>query len=126
MEPFIHYRINQTEQGIEVVLYLNKNLTEFSDELGTVPKVDESNLKEEAIQFVKEKFPSLSVKTIKIMAGAMVLSALGIGAMPINKAAAAKSPVKESRSFSSSYTVSAGDTLYGIAARYGTTVDDII
>lgn len=125
LEPFSHYKVYQTKQGIEVVLYLDKNLMEFSDELGNISKVEEFNVKTEAANFVKKVLPKLNVKTVKIMAGAMVLSTLGLGTIPVNKVAAAKTPIKQSQSISTPYTVSAGDTLYGIAARYGTTVDAI-
>jgi N-acetylmuramoyl-L-alanine amidase len=116
MEPFTRYKINETEDGVEVVLYLDDSLTEFSDELGTVSKMEDTNLKKEAESFVKRKFPSLKVKSIKIMAGAMLLSTLGFAALPAEEASAAEI---------TSYTVSAGDTLYGIAKKYGTSVDAI-
>ncbi len=30
MEPFTHYKLNETAEGIEVILYLNESLTEFA------------------------------------------------------------------------------------------------
>ncbi|MFS0823211.1 LysM peptidoglycan-binding domain-containing protein [Bacillus sp. 1P02SD] len=125
METFTHYKINETEQGIEVVLYLNENTTEFSAELGTISKVQGSSIKNEAISFVKRKLPSLKIKTVKVMAGGILLSILGIGALPAEKAAAAKKTSTPSHTASLSYTVSAGDTLFSIAQLYGTTVNAI-
>ncbi|SHF94896.1 LysM peptidoglycan-binding domain-containing protein [Ornithinibacillus halophilus] len=125
MEPFIHYKINETANGIEVVLYMDENLTEFSDELGTIPKVDESTLEKKAVNFVKRKFPSLKVKSVKIMAGAMLLTTLGIGTITTYEVSAAEIEPSTSQTVSTSYTVSAGDTLYSIAKQNGTTVDAI-
>ncbi|THE09754.1 LysM peptidoglycan-binding domain-containing protein [Bacillus timonensis] len=125
METFTHYKINETEQGLEVVLYLNENRTEFSAELGTIPNIQESSIKNEAVSFIKKKLPSLKINTVKVMAGGILLSILGIGALPADKAAAAKKTSTPSHSASLSYTVTAGDTLYSIAQLYGTTVNAI-
>ncbi|MRG85880.1 LysM peptidoglycan-binding domain-containing protein [Salinibacillus xinjiangensis] len=121
MEPFTHYKINETEDGIEVTLYLDENLTEFSKELGTVSKMEEEDVNKEAVSFVKRMFPSLKVKTVKIMAGAMLVSTLGLSAIPANQASAAEI----TQAASTSYTVTTGDTLYSIADRNGTSVDAI-
>ncbi|MDR4885972.1 LysM peptidoglycan-binding domain-containing protein [Fredinandcohnia sp. QZ13] len=125
METFTHYKINETEHGIEIVLYMNENTTEFSAELGSISNVQESSLKNEAISFIKRKLPSLKIKTVKVMAGGILFSVLGIGALPADKASAAKKTSTPSHTASLSYTVSAGDTLYSIAQLYGTTVNAI-
>lgn len=125
LEHFTHYRINETAQGNEVILYLNENTTEFSAELGTVSSVEESNIKKEAVSYVKKMLPSLKINSIKIMAGGMLLSVLGLGALPTQKASAAKSTVPQSQTATLPYTVKAGDTLYSIAQKSGTTVNDI-
>ncbi|MEH7237701.1 LysM peptidoglycan-binding domain-containing protein, partial [Bacillus sp. JJ1562] len=123
MEIFTHYKINETAQGIEVILYLTENATEFSAELGSLSKMNESSITNEATSFIKRKLPLLKIKTCKIMAGGMLLSVLGIGALPSQKTAAAKNTVTQSQTTTLTYKVSAGDTLYSIAKRYGTTVD---
>ncbi|MEH7380209.1 LysM peptidoglycan-binding domain-containing protein [Bacillus sp. JJ1533] len=125
IETFTHYKINETEHGIEVILFLNENTTEFSAELGSLTKMNESNITNEAISFIKRKLPLLKIKTCKIMAGGMLLSVLGIGAMPSQKAAAAKNTVTHSQTDSLNYKVSAGDTLFSIAQRHGTSVNAI-
>ncbi|MEH7226680.1 LysM peptidoglycan-binding domain-containing protein [Bacillus sp. JJ1566] len=126
METFTHYKIIETTNGIELILYLNENATEFSAELGTLSKMNDSSMANEAINFIKTKLPLLKIKTCKIMAGGMLLSMLGIGALPSQKASAAKNTVTQSQNTSLSYKVLAGDTLYSIAKRYGTTVAAII
>ncbi|WP_010281195.1 LysM peptidoglycan-binding domain-containing protein [Bacillus timonensis] len=125
MDIFSHYKVNETEHGMEVVLFLNDNATEFSAELGSISKAQESSMTNEAISFIKRKLPSLKIKTVKIMAGGMLLSVLGIGTLPTHKASAAKNKMDHSHTTSLAYTVTAGDTLYSIAQHYGTTVDAI-
>ncbi|WP_096271877.1 LysM peptidoglycan-binding domain-containing protein [Paucisalibacillus globulus] len=125
MGPFTRYKINETEDGIEVILYMDENLTEFSSELGIASKDQETNIEKEAVSFVKKRFPSLKVKSVKVMAGAMLLTSIGIGALPMTKASAAEATVTQSRTDPSSYIVSPGDTLYSIAKQKGTTVDAI-
>src|SRR5690606_22421951 len=85
--------------------------------LGTISKTNETTIKQDAVSFVKKMFPTLKVKSIKVMAGAMLLTSIGLASLPSFQASAAE-PI-------SSYTVSAGDTLYNIAQRNGTTVDAI-
>ncbi|WP_102029063.1 LysM peptidoglycan-binding domain-containing protein [Salirhabdus sp. Marseille-P4669] len=125
MEPFTHYKLNETAEGIEVILYLNERLTEFANELGSPTNADQSNIKQDARSFVKQKFPKLKIKSIKIMAGAMVLTTLGLGTLPTLQASAAETTTAQSQKTTSSYTVLPGDTLYNIAKRYDTTVDTI-
>ena len=123
LEPFTHYKINQTEQGMEVVLYLNENLTEFSNELGTVSSTEEVDLEKEAISFVQRVFPSLNLKKVYIVVGAVVVTTLGVDSLANNQASAAE--FTEADSQTQAYRVVAGDTLFLIAQRNGTTVDAI-
>ncbi len=74
---------------------------------------------------MKQKFPKLKIKSIKIMAGAMVLTTLGLGTLPTLQASAAETTTAQLQKTTSSYTVLPGDTLYSIAKRYDTTVDTI-
>lgn len=125
MEGFSRYKLNETEDGIEVILYLDENLTEYSTELGLPSPVGESDMERKAVNFVKRIFPTLKVKTVKIMAGGVLLSALGLGTLPATQASAAEATGKKTQTKSLSHTVVAGDTLYSIAQTNGTTVDAI-
>lgn len=108
---------------MEVVLYLNENLTEFSNELGTVSSTEEVDLEKEAISFVQRVFPSLNLKKVYIVVGAVVVTTLGVDSLANNQASAAE--FTEADSQTQSYRVVAGDTLFLIAQRNGTTVDAI-
>ncbi|MCP8616284.1 LysM peptidoglycan-binding domain-containing protein [Salirhabdus salicampi] len=119
MYPFTHYKLNETENGVEVILYLDDNMTEFADELGSQSEEGKQKLENQAIGYIRNMLPSIKVSTVKIMAGAMLVSSLGFGAIAPNTASAAE--VKTTQQ----HTVSTGDTLYSLANKYDTTVDAI-
>ncbi|MEK5444133.1 LysM peptidoglycan-binding domain-containing protein [Fredinandcohnia sp. FSL W7-1320] len=125
MDGFSRYKLNETEDGIEVILYLDENLTEYSSELGVSSLVEEADIERKAVHFIKNILPALKVKTVKIMAGGMLLSAIGVGTLPATQASAADATGKKTHSKTLSHTVVAGDTLYSIAQANGTTVDAI-
>ncbi|MFD1779875.1 LysM peptidoglycan-binding domain-containing protein [Fredinandcohnia salidurans] len=125
MESFSRYKLNETKDGFEVILYLDENLTEYSAELGISSPVEESDMERKAVNFVKRIFPALKVKTVKIMAGRVLLSALGLGTLPATQASAAEATGKKPQTKSLCHTVVAGDTLYSIAQANGTSVDAI-
>lgn len=123
METFSHYRLLPTEEGYEVTLYLNEDLSEFAAELGTPPQ-ERKDLKKEAISYTTKYLPNLKVKAIKIVAGTLLITSLGfINLTP--KAEAASENGVEQQNVNRTYTVVSGDTLSHIAARHGTTVDAI-
>jgi N-acetylmuramoyl-L-alanine amidase len=125
MSRFSFYKLNETANGVEVILYLNDNLTEFSMDLESDPTVEKQDIEKEAVEYVRKVVPSIKVTTVKIMAGAILVTSFGIGVMSPKKAAAAEPSVVQHHETSPSYTVTSGDTLWSIAARHNTTVHAI-
>ncbi|OIJ12913.1 hypothetical protein BKP35_10135 [Anaerobacillus arseniciselenatis] len=123
MDSFSHYRLHKTEDGYELVLYLNERMSEFSDELGTRQKDEQRNLKEEALDYTRKHLPNLKVKAIKVVAGTLLITSFGFLTLTPSAEASASSPTEQTAS--TTYTVVSGDTLSQIAARNGTTVDAI-
>ncbi|RXI95539.1 LysM peptidoglycan-binding domain-containing protein [Anaerobacillus alkaliphilus] len=122
MEAFSHYRLNPTEDGYEVVLYLSEQDTEFAAELGTKEKEQIQTIEEEAVSYTKKYLPNLKVKAIKIVAGTLLITSLGfINLTP--KAEASTAPTQQN--VTRTYIVVSGDTLSQIAVRFGTTVQAI-
>lgn len=56
MDGFSRYKLNETEDGIEVILYLDENLTEYSSELGVSSLVEEADIERKAVHFIKTFF----------------------------------------------------------------------
>ena len=123
MNSFSHYRLHKTEDGYELVLFLNESMTEFSDELGTKQKNEQKNLKEEALDYTKKHLPNLKVKAIKVVAGTLLITSFGFSTLTPSAEATAN-PTTEQTS-STTYNIVNGDTLSEIAQRFGTTVDAI-
>ncbi|OIJ20780.1 hypothetical protein BKP45_08250 [Anaerobacillus alkalidiazotrophicus] len=121
MQSFTHYRLNKTNNGIEIILFLNENMMEFADELGSIQHANKQTIEEEAVRYTKKQFPNLKVKAIKVMAGALLVTTIGFFS-PTTKAEAS---ANVQQTISTTYQVVAGDTLSEIAQRFGTTVNAI-
>ncbi|MCP8971049.1 hypothetical protein [Ectobacillus ponti] len=93
MSKFYKHDIHEENGSYIIRLYTHETMEEFSAELG---EAGTDSLQQDALAYAKQKFPYLSVKSVKVMAGtAMVASmAIGAGAMPTQ--AAGKAPVKVS------------------------------
>ena len=88
---FINHRIIETDNGCELILYLDPMLTEFSEELGRRGKRKrDRSLRENASEYIQEKLPGLNVKRIKVMLGAVLISTIVLSG-PISHSAEAYS-----------------------------------
>ena len=59
---FIDHRVVETEGGFELILYLDPMLTEFSEELGEGRRKRNRSLRENAVEYIREKIPGLNAK----------------------------------------------------------------
>jgi peptidoglycan DL-endopeptidase LytF len=120
MELFSKHKLVKNNDGYDLILYLNQNDTEFSSELGTIP--ESSGSWQNSIQkYIKDNLPNVKVKTIKVMIGTMMASAFTFTG--IQAQAAPIEPIKGNKEDNQiTYAVQAGDTLYGIAKKFGLTV----
>ncbi|WP_456275134.1 LysM peptidoglycan-binding domain-containing protein [Bacillus sp. AK128] len=124
MDTFTHYKISTIGNETEVILYMNQLGTEFSSELGQLSEEANQNIEQEAVGYVKRMLPSLKISSIKVMVGAIVLTSIGIGTFSSKNASAASITEEiQPQIANSSYMVVSGDTLSGIAKRFGTTVE---
>jgi N-acetylmuramoyl-L-alanine amidase len=128
MHTFTTYKIQETKQGIEVILYIDQSLTEFSNEITLSENFiqnEKEDIDKEAVSYVKKLLPALKVTTVKVMAGAILLTTIGIGTFSSKSASAAMNQTTQQQENSINYIVVNGDTLSGVAARFGTTVGAI-
>lgn len=121
MQSFSHYRLKETNDGIEIIIFLNDRMTEVASELGTIHNADKDSLEKEAIRYTKNHFPKLKVKAIKVMAGALLVTTIGF----VNPPSKAEASANIQQTTAVTYQVSPGDTLWKLAQRYNTTVDEI-
>ncbi|WP_053075046.1 S-layer homology domain-containing protein [Ornithinibacillus californiensis] len=72
----INYRLQETDDGYEVYIYLDPGLEEFSQELGTKPEEQERNIKKMVEQFVKKQLKGAKVTTVKVLVGTTLLTSI--------------------------------------------------
>ncbi|WP_071394760.1 LysM peptidoglycan-binding domain-containing protein [Bacillus tuaregi] len=116
-------RINQSDE-YEIVLYLAEDLSEFADELGTLPK-DKKTVVSLAKQIVKQHYPNMKVTMVKVIIGGMAVTAIPFMSGNVSTAQASTSvnTTQVAQEDSIYYQVASGDTLWNLSQRFNTTVD---
>ncbi|SET71364.1 LysM repeat-containing protein [Salinibacillus kushneri] len=122
---FQNHKLEKTDDGYNVILYLEPNQTEFAKELGAgYDPTLETDLKKGAVHYLRTKVPNLRVNVVKVMMGSMIIASIPLTqGMFANPAEA--SSITKVKSQNLTYTVANGDTLYSIAKRFNINVDDI-
>ncbi|MFJ5760670.1 LysM peptidoglycan-binding domain-containing protein [Neobacillus sp. NPDC093182] len=116
-------KLNPLSDEYTLFIYLDDHLSEFAAELGTEPSSNK-NLQATAKQILKERYPGLKVTMIKVILGGMAVTSISLSTTDSNAVQAANTPANAAQTDGNSittYTVAAGDTVYGISKRYGTT-----
>jgi spore germination protein YaaH/putative cell wall-binding protein len=70
------YKFIENDNSVELILYINPNFTEFAVELGEITDQKKVNLHHIVNKYVKEKFPNVAVKSVKVMAGSLLVATL--------------------------------------------------
>ncbi|MGN7298765.1 cell wall-binding repeat-containing protein [Ferdinandcohnia sp. SAFN-114] len=76
MDFFHSYKIIQNEDSVELILYVNPHSTEFASELGEITDHKKESLQQLVNKYVKNKFPNVAVKSVKVMAGSLLIATL--------------------------------------------------
>jgi LysM repeat protein/D-Tyr-tRNAtyr deacylase len=119
------YALQQDQQNnYTLVVYLDPQLVEFSDELVSIQK-NITNLQVQIRELIKEKFPYVPITTAKVIWGAMLVTTIYLEPN-ITKASAATTTnqVQQAGQYDV-YKVQAGDTLTLIAKKYNVSIDSI-
>lgn len=129
MENFQRYelrRLASSRDEYELIVHLDSQLTEFAGELGAIQR-DRKDITSLAKQLLKERYPYLKVTMIKVILGGVAAASIPL---PHHSTAHAEdsngnTPAQMAHADSIYYHVSAGDTLWGLSVKFGTTVDNI-
>ncbi len=115
------------EKGYEIYLFPNTSDVEFSKELGSLDSEKGDKMESKALNYIKNKFPNVKVKAVKVTASAIVITTIGFsGLMPSQtEAAASGNTVQAQTSANTTYRVVAGDNLWRIANQHGVSVDQL-
>lgn len=125
MDAYSHHKIVRTNEGYELILYLNPN-TEFSMQLGEKPK-DGGTLKNQALTFMHtRKLSAAKITKVTIMLGTLMVTSFHTP----NDVEAATTPAqqfeqKDQTVKLDSYNVVSGDSLSVIARRHHVTLDQL-
>lgn len=68
-------RMNNQKDEYKIILYLDNNLSEFSNELGTIAR-ERKGVITIAKQIVKVNYPNLKVKMVKVIIGGIAVTSL--------------------------------------------------
>lgn len=120
-------KISPNRDEFELVLYLDGQFTEFAGELGTLPR-DRKDISSLAKKILNDKYPNLKVTVIKVILGGVAVTSIPLTTHTSTAHAEDSNgniPAQTAQADSIYYHVSAGDTLWGISKKFGTTVDDI-
>lgn len=109
--------------GCTVIIHIDPQTAEFSKEFdGNNPLESKSFI--ELIQcYVREQFPDIRIKMVKIMIGSVVVATVSFSGIMAGDITVAASTYSEAGY--TNYTVTAGDSLWIIAAKFETTMNDI-
>ena len=109
----------------EFNVYVDDLLTEFSTELGEIPK-KKGELLKSAREFIKHKYPKLKVTVVRVIAGGIAITALPLGIFDKKEAAAAEYETAQVQTEGNiHYKVSSGDTLWKLSQKFNTNVQAI-
>lgn len=113
---FNNYKLEHTESGYVVTIFLSRKDTEFANENSYFPKNENEESDINIIKFVRDNFKDIKVIVIKIMIGSILIGTITFGGN-INALASEIIPQK--------YIVKSGDSLWKISNSYGISIDQI-
>jgi peptidoglycan DL-endopeptidase LytF len=118
-------KIDASSDEYAIVLYLEDNLTEFANELGTEPSA-RTDMVSMAKLIIKKQYPGLKVTIVKVILGGLVVASIPL---TTEIKAQAEDPtngtVQTVQASSSFYQVVSGDTLWKISTKFNVSVDNI-
>ncbi|SER44871.1 Spore germination protein YaaH [Gracilibacillus ureilyticus] len=81
---FIHHRLQETDEGYVVYLYISPNLEEFSNEFGTKPVEEERKMKQLVNKYVKKRLTGLHIVTAKVVIGTSIIMTIPLNTMQVS------------------------------------------
>ncbi|MFC0274564.1 LysM peptidoglycan-binding domain-containing protein [Metabacillus herbersteinensis] len=118
------YELILDQNNYTIVIYLDPQLSEFSNELGRSPN-KKKHLQVQIRNLIKEKFPNVPITAAKVMAGSLLVTTIYLGATATTAGAATSNTHIPQTNQYDVYTVKSGDSLSIIAKRFNVSVASI-
>ncbi|MBU7592667.1 LysM peptidoglycan-binding domain-containing protein [Metabacillus halosaccharovorans] len=118
-------RMNNQNDEYKIILYLDNNLSEFSNELGTIAR-ERKGVITIAKQIVKVNYPNLKVKMVKVIIGGIAVTSLPLvseNSPRVQAEERTNSTITQDGSVY--YQVLPGDTLWILSKKFNTTIHQI-
>jgi LysM repeat protein len=117
---FVGHRV---ENNDTIILTIDPNLTEFSDELGSKPPQKKRHLNSNVQSYIEKNVPDFKRGIVKVVSGTIVVATIMLGGGPI-LGETSQATVKAA-SLDHTYTVQKGDTLSAIGQKFNLTVNEL-
>ncbi|KUO75276.1 MAG: hypothetical protein APF77_22440 [Clostridia bacterium BRH_c25] len=128
MEIFSRHELIRTNDGYTLVLYADKQTSEFAEDFFSMLDSKRKELQKDSLNYIKnyinENCRGIKIDTVNIMLGSLLVASIAYG--PVNAYTSSVPPARKVHlKPNATYTVKSGDTLYRIAGKAGTTVDQL-
>jgi LAS superfamily LD-carboxypeptidase LdcB len=127
LNMFSRHELVKTQNGYTLVLYVEKQTSEFGEEFFSSLSSKSKKLQSDSIDYVKkyinENYRDIKIDTVKIMLGSVLIASIGYSSLNAGVVSAEPTISQTQLQANIVYTVKSGDTLYKIAQSTGTSVE---
>lgn len=121
MSLILRHDLKAEADGCIVTLFLDPQTTEFSQELDGKNPLENKSFMEQVQGYLRKNFPEDNIKLIKFVVGSVVVASLSFTGVSAATTATAATTTQAT----TNYTVSPGDSLWGLSGKFGVSVSDI-
>lgn len=115
----VKHKIMRVNNEEVLIVFLDRNLEEFADELGESPEEREHSLKSMISEYIKKKKLNFTGSIVKIVVGSLLVATLTLGAQ---KTLNAEAKVTDENMV---HVVKAGESLWTISQKTGIPINDL-
>ncbi len=127
MDIFSRHELIKVNDGYTLVLYVDRHTSEFAEDFFSMLDSKRKDLQKGTLNYIKnyinENYRDTKIDTVNIMLGSLLVASIAYSPVAASYAPSLSPAKKVQVQTSTMYIVKAGDTLYGISKKTGTTVD---